>query len=64
MGVFFRVVRAPLNKICPKRLSLSNFCVTGLEFSVARDAIVFNLVELIGNIWLAEVRNDTGELTL
>jgi eukaryotic-like serine/threonine-protein kinase len=35
------------------RLSLMNVDVTALEFSVARDKIVFNLGELGGNIWMA-----------
>jgi Tol biopolymer transport system component len=36
------------------RLSFMNVDVTGLEFSVAREKIVFNLGELTGNIWMAE----------
>jgi hypothetical protein len=35
------------------RLSLMNVNVTGLEFSVAHDKIIFNLGELGGNIWMA-----------
>jgi hypothetical protein len=30
-----------------------NVNVTGLEFSVAHDKIIFNLGELGGNIWMA-----------
>jgi dipeptidyl aminopeptidase/acylaminoacyl peptidase len=36
------------------RLSLMNVDVTALEFSVAREKIVFNLGELTGNIWMAK----------
>ena len=38
------------------RLSLMNLSLPTLEISIARDKIVFNMAERIGNIWLAEFR--------
>ena len=42
------------------RLSLMHMYSPTLDLSVTRDNIVFNLLEITGNIWMARFRLEDG----